>query len=138
MLIGYADGWIGEGLLMFPWPRALARATKARTTLQERFLRLGLAATDVLFSFVGINALHGPAAPMPADDNANEIGLRVAVRTRTREDAEKVRRACTQLWIMGPGGTSFGVPIKARPVVTLWPTFVPRELVPPRMEVITS
>ena len=138
VLIGYADGWIGEGLLMFPWPRALARATKARTTLQERFLRLGLAATDVLFSFVGINALHGPAAPMPADDNANEIGLRVAVRTRTREDAEKVRRACTQLWIMGPGGTSFGVPIKARPVVTLWPTFVPRELVPPRMEVITS
>jgi hypothetical protein len=138
VLIGYADGWIGEGLLMFPWPRALARARKARTTLLERFDRLGLAPDVVEFSFVGINALHGPAAPMPERDDLNEVGLRVAVRTRSRDDADKVRRACSQLWIMGPGGTSFGVPMKPRPVVSLWPTFVPRELVPHSVEVVTS
>ncbi|HEX4883345.1 MAG TPA: acyclic terpene utilization AtuA family protein [Casimicrobiaceae bacterium] len=138
VLIGYADGWIGEGLLMFPWPRALARARKARTTLLERFDRLGLAPDAVEFSFVGINALHGPAAPMPERDDLNEVGLRVAVRTRSRDDADKVRRACSQLWIMGPGGTSFGVPMKPRPVVSLWPTFVPRELVPHSVEVVTS
>jgi len=139
VLIGYSDGWIGEGLLMFPWPRAFSRAQKAKQTLLERFERLGLKPQEIEWSYVGINALHGPAAPMPPDaDELNEVGLRVAVRTATREDADKVRRACSQLWIMGPGGTAFGVPMKPRPVVSLWPTFISRELVPWTMEVIKS
>jgi hypothetical protein len=29
----------------------------------------------------------------------------------------------------GPGGTSFGTPIKPRPVVSLWPTLIPASLV---------
>ena len=75
--------------------------------------------------------LHGPAAPVSATstENLNEVGLRVAVRTRTKDEAEKVRRACSHMWIMGPGGTSFGAPMKPRPVVSLWPTLIPRDLV---------
>ena len=68
----------------------------------------------------------------------NEIGLRCAVRTRTAEEAEKVRRAATHLWIMGPGGTSFGTPIKPRPVVSLWPTLIPRELVRQSVEILEA
>lgn len=139
VLIGYSDGWIGEGLLMFPWPRAFSRAQKAKQTLQERFERLGLTPNEIEWSYLGINSLHGPAAPMPPHpDDLNEVGLRVAVRATTRDDADKVRRACSQLWIMGPGGTAFGVPIKPRPVISLWPTFVPRELVPWTAEIIES
>jgi len=138
LLIGYADGWIGEGLLMFPWPRALDRARKARDTLMERFGRLGLEADDVQFSFVGIDTLHGPAAPQPERDDFNEVGLRVAVRTRTQAEAEKVRRACTHLWIMGPGGTSFGAPFKPRPAISLWPTYIDRNMVTQKMEIIES
>jgi hypothetical protein len=139
VLIGYSDGWIGEGMLFFPWPRALERANKAKQTLTERFERLGLQPEEIEWSFVGINALHGPAAPLPSHaDDLNEVGLRVAVRTATREQADLVRRACSHMWIMGPGGTAFGVPMKPRPVVSLWPTFVPRELVPWTSEVITS
>lgn len=126
LVIGYEDGWIGEGMLFFPWPHALARAEKAKQTLLERFERLGLQADEVQFDFIGVNMLHGPAAPASTCDH-NEIGLRVAVRTRTRQEAEKVRRACAHMWIMGPGGTSFGAPMKPRPVVSLWPTLVPRE-----------
>lgn len=128
LVIGYQDGWIGEGMLFFPWPRALDRARKAHQTLLERFERLGLQADEIQIDYIGVNMLHGPAAPVSHDDH-NEIGLRVAVRTRTREEAEKVRRACSHMWIMGPGGTSFGTPMKPRPVVSLWPTLVPRELV---------
>jgi hypothetical protein len=139
VLIGYADGWIGEGLLFFPWPRALARAEKAKATLLERFERLGLQAQDIEWSYVGINALHGPAAPLPPwRDELNEVGLRVAVRTATRDEAEKVRRACAQLWIMGPGGTAFGVPIKPRPVISLWPSLIARERVPWSTEIMTA
>jgi hypothetical protein len=138
VLIGYSDGWIGEGLLLFPWPRAFARAEKAKATLLERFERMGLVSDEIEFSYVGVNALHGPAAPLTAVDDLNEVGLRVAAHTRSRDEAEKVRRACSQMWIMGPGGTSFGVPMKARPVVTLWPTYVPRELVPPTTEMVIA
>lgn len=128
VVIGYEDGWIGEGMLFFPWPSAFARAQKARQTMLERFERLGLKSDEIQFDYMGINMLHGPAAPLNGD-NLNEVGLRVAVRTRTKDEAEKVRRACAHMWIMGPGGTSFGTPMKPRPVVSLWPTLIPRELV---------
>jgi hypothetical protein len=128
VVIGYEDGWIGEGMLFFPWPSAFARAQKARETMLERFERLGLKSDEIQFDFIGVNMLHGPAAPLNGD-NLNEVGLRVAVRTRTKDEAEKVRRACAHMWIMGPGGTSFGTPMKPRPVVSLWPTLIPRELV---------
>ncbi len=138
LLVGYSDGWIGEGLMMFPWPRALARARKAEQTLRERLARMGLKASAMTFDYVGINMLHGPAAPWPEHDDFNEVGLRVAVKTGSRDEAEKVRRACSHLWIMGPGGTSFGVPMKPRPALALWPTLVPRELVPHTVEYIES
>lgn len=135
LVIGYQDGWIGEGMLFFPWPDALARARKARETLGERFERMGLRADAIQFDFVGVNMLHGPAAPEPVGE-PNEVGLRVAVHTGSREEADKVRRACSHLWIMGPGGTSFGTPMKPRPVVAVWPTLVPRELISQNVEIL--
>lgn len=141
LVIGYQDGWIGESMSFFPWPGAYDRAVKARQTMLERFERLGLKADQVHFDFIGVNMLHGPAAPLPpreAANDLNEVGLRCAVRTRTLEEAEKVRRAASHLWIMGPGGTSFGTPIKPRPVVALWPTLIPREFVRSRTEVLEA
>ena len=81
--------------------------------------------------------LHGPGAPAGAPD-LNEVGLRVSVRTTTRAEAEKVRRACSQLWIMGPGGTSIGAPMKPRPVVSLWPTLVPRSMVREKTTILSA
>ncbi len=141
MVIGYQDGWIGESLAFFPWPDAYERACKARVTMLERFERLGLKASQVHFDFVGLNTLHGPAAPLPEPDvlrELNEVGLRCAVRTETADEADKVRRAGAHLWIMGPGGTSFGTPIKPRPVVALWPTLVPREFVKQSVEILEA
>ncbi|MCL4767461.1 MAG: acyclic terpene utilization AtuA family protein [Hyphomicrobiaceae bacterium] len=137
VVIGYQDGWIGEAMAFFPWPDALARAEKARETMLERFDRMGLVADEVQFDYIGVNMLHGPAAPT-AECDLNEVGLRVAVHTETREEAEKVRRACSNLWIMGPGGTSFGTPIKTRPVVAAWPTLVPRHVVRQQVEILEA
>ncbi len=141
LVIGYQDGWIGESLAFFPWPYAYDRALKARQSMLERFERMGLQAEQVHFDFVGLNTLHGPAAPLPernAANELNEVGLRCAVKTKTIEEAEKVRRAGSHLWIMGPGGTSFGAPIKPRPVVSLWPTLIPREFVQARAQILEA
>ncbi len=141
LVIGYQDGWIGESMAFFPWPQAYDRALKARQTMRERFERMGLKADQVQFDFVGLNMLHGPAAPAIDSRQANElpeVGLRCAVRTRTAEEADKVRRAAANLWIMGPGGTSFGTPIKPRPVVSLWPTLIPRHYVQQSVNILEA
>jgi hypothetical protein len=141
LVIGYEDGWIGESLAFFPWPHAYERAVKAKQTMLERFERLGLKASKIQFDFIGINTLHGPGALLPSPEvlkELNEVGLRCAVRTASFEEAEKVRRAGAHLWIMGPGGTSFGTPIKPRPVVSLWPTLVPREFVAQTVEILEA
>jgi hypothetical protein len=59
----------------------------------------------------------------------NEVGLRIAAKVRTREQADLVRREATHLWTLGGVGTAFGVPFRPRPVVSLWPTLVPRDAV---------
>ncbi len=141
LVVGYQDGWIGESVAFFPWPNAYDRAAKARQTMLERFERMGLEASQVHFDFIGLNTLHGPAAPKPDPAVANElpeVGLRCAVRTRTQDEADKVRRAGAHLWIMGPGGTSFGTPIKPRPVISLWPTLVPRSFVEQKTEILVA
>ncbi len=140
MVVGYEDGWIGESMAFFPWPNAYDRAVKARATMLERFERLGLKSDAIHFDFIGLNMLHGPAAPAIDPVAANqmaEVGLRCAVKTRSAQEAEKVRRAAASLWIMGPGGTSFGTPIKPRPVVSLWPTLVPRKYAQQSVDIIT-
>ncbi|QKD44639.1 DUF1446 domain-containing protein [Alicycliphilus denitrificans] len=141
LVVGYQDGWIGESMAFFPWPNAFDRAVKARQTMLERFERMGLEASQVHFDFIGVNMLHGPGAPKPDPAVANqlpEVGLRCAVRTRTAEEADKVRRAGSHLWIMGPGGTSFGTPMKPRPVISLWPTLIPRSFVEQKTEILVS
>ncbi|MBI4188935.1 MAG: DUF1446 domain-containing protein [Betaproteobacteria bacterium] len=141
VVIGYQDGWIGESIAFFPWPHAYERTLKAKETMLERFERLKLNADQIHFDFIGLNTLHGPGAPMPDVDalaELNEVGLRCAVKTKTAEEAEKVRRAGAHLWIMGPGGTSFGTPIKPRPVVALWPTLIPREFVHQKVAILEA
>ena len=141
LVLGFEDGWIGECLAFFPWPDPYDRALKAKETMLERFERMNLVADQVHFDFVGLNLLHGPAAPAIDRDAANgmpEIGLRCAVHTRTVDEADKVRRAGANLWIMGPGGTAFGTPIKPRPVVSLWPTLIPRHYVRQTVKVLTA
>jgi len=141
LVVGYQDGWIGESMAFFPWPNAYDRALKAKQTMLERFERMGLAADQIHFDLIGLNTLHGPAAPAPDPAVANElpeVGLRCAVRTRTMEEADKVRRAGSHLWIMGPGGTSFGTPIKPRPVISLWPTLIPRSFVEQQTQILVA
>lgn len=126
--IGYRDGWIGEGMVIFSWPDAHGKARRGMEFLQHRFEQAKLDPQAVEMRFLGMNGLHGPVAPAGPSD-PDEICLRVAVRTRTREEADVVRREVTHLWTVGGLGTAFGTPSPSRPVIGLWPTLVPREAV---------
>jgi hypothetical protein len=134
--IGYRDGFIAEGLLLYSWPDALAKARRSEEIVRRRLAALGVAPVELRFDYVGVNALHGPTAPA-AGDEVNEVGLRVAAKVRTPDEADVVRREATHLWTLGGAGTAFGVPFRPRPVVSLWPTLVPRDAVKTTVSVET-
>jgi hypothetical protein len=134
--IGYSDGWIAEGTAMFSWPDALPKARKAEEIFRKRLDRIGVRPSEIRFEYLGVNALHGTMAPTP-DYDMNEVGLRIAAHTSTREEAQLVRREVTHLWTLVAVGSSVGVPVDPRPVVALWPTLVPREAVPYHLDLLT-
>ena len=126
--IGYEDGYIAEGRALFPWPDALEKAEWSEQLVRRRLRHLGVEPIEQRYDRVGIDALAGPIAPAPASE-PNEVELRMAVRCRTRTEAQAARRALLLPATAGPAGTAFGVPSPVRKVIALWPTLVPRELV---------
>jgi hypothetical protein len=135
LCIGYNDGWVAEGLLLFSWPDALEKAQRAEDIVRKRLKhRVHVEPEEIRFDYVGVNALHGRTASVP-ECELNEVGLRIAAKLRTREEADLVRREATHLWTLGGIGTAFGVPFPIRPIVSLWPTLVPRDAVETRVTV---
>lgn len=135
--IGYMDGWIGEAIAMFSWPDAKAKAEKGAEIVRRRLEILGVKPLDITYEFLGLNTLHGPTAPAASGD-LNEVGLRIAARCATREEADIVRREALHLWTLGGLGTAILPPGRPRPVIGLWPTLIPRSEVTVDVDLLTS
>jgi hypothetical protein len=135
LCLGYEDGWIGESEISVCWPDAYEKAQFCERFLRGRFEALKLPVREMRIDFIGLNSIHGPLAPLPLDlDEINEVRVRVAVRTTTKEWANQVRREVTHLWTHGPVGTTAVIsPPPPRQVISLWPTLIPRSAVPQRV-----
>jgi hypothetical protein len=129
--IGCAEGFIGEDMFFYAGPGALRRAELAKKILTERFRIVGLEADDIRIDFLGLNAIHGAATPADAPE-PYEIAVRVAARTRTREQAKKVGREVDGMAVSGIAHTGKRVPHadRTREVIGVWSSLVPREEVP--------
>ncbi|MCP1336990.1 acyclic terpene utilization AtuA family protein [Futiania mangrovi] len=132
--IGAREGFIGQDMFFYAGPGALAKARLAKRVLEERFRIVNLQAEDVRIDFLGVNAIHGPMSPEP--DPAHEpyeVCVRVAARTRTRAEAEKVGREVDGMAVSGLGSTGKSVPFgdRVREVVGVWSTLVDRAAVTP-------
>jgi hypothetical protein len=129
--MGCMEGFIGEDMFFYAGPGALRRAELARTILLERFRIVGLKACDLRIDFLGLNAIHGAATPADAPE-PYEVAVRVAARCKTREEALKVGREVDGMAVSGVGMTGKRVPHqdRAREIIGVWSTLVPREAVP--------
>lgn len=129
--IGCTEGFIGEDMFFYAGPGALRRAQLARRILEERFRIVGLQAEDVRIDFLGLNAIHGAATPANAPE-PYEVAVRVAARTKTREEAVKVGREVDGMAVSGIAHTGKRVPHqdRTREVIGVWSALVPREQVP--------
>jgi hypothetical protein len=129
--IGCTEGFIGEDMFFYAGPGALRRAKLAARVLEERFKIVGLQAEEVRIDFLGLNAIHGAATPADAPE-PYEVAVRVAARTKTREEAVKVGREVDGMAVSGIAHTGKRVPHadRTREVIGVWSSLVPREQVP--------
>jgi len=137
--MGCTEGFIGEDMFFYAGPGALRRARLAKTILQERFRIVKLEAEELRIDFLGLNAIHGAATPADAPE-PYELAVRVAARTRTREEAVKVGREVDGMAVSGVAHTGKRVPHqdRTREVIGVWSSLVPREQVPAQVHFFES
>ena len=137
--ISCAEGFIGEDMFFYAGPGALRRAQLAKRILEERFRIVGLQAEEVRIDFLGMNAIHGVASPGNWAE-PYEIAVRVAARTRTREEALKVGREVDGMAVSGIAHTGKRVPHqdRTREVIGVWSSLVARERVKPTITYLES
>ncbi|MBU6285191.1 MAG: DUF1446 domain-containing protein [Betaproteobacteria bacterium] len=132
--IGCTEGYIGEDMFFYAGAGALRRAQLAKQILEQRFKLVQLKAEDLRIDFLGLNAIHGLATPANAVE-PYEIGVRVAARTLTREEAQKVGREVDGMAVSGIAHTGKRVPHqdRVREIIGIWSTLVPREAIRPSL-----
>lgn len=137
--IGCTEGHIGEDMFFYAGPGALRRAQLAKKILEERFRIVNLDAEEVRVDFLGLNAIHGAMTPTDAPE-PYEIAVRVAARTKTREEAIKVGREVDGMAVSGVGMTGKRVPHqdRTREIIGVWSSLVPREKIVPSINYYTS
>jgi hypothetical protein len=132
-LIGLQEGFMTEEMVLFAGPGAMERAELTKSILHERFKRVKLDADEIRMDFIGLNAVHRESSPQPCAE-PYEVVLRIAVKTRLRSEADKLRKEVDPLAVNGVSGTgkwaTSSPGSRVRPVVGLNSALVPREWVP--------
>ncbi|MBV8300874.1 MAG: DUF1446 domain-containing protein [Candidatus Dormibacteraeota bacterium] len=137
VICGYLDGWMGTATIGYSWPDAAAKARAAATLIDKLAARAGLEPLEQRIEIIGVDSLHGGAAPEVAQPN--EVVLRVAARFATEDEAARFPRITMPLALNGPpfigGGASPGGP---RALLGVWPSAVERSLVESRVVVTVT
>lgn len=130
LCIGYLEGYRTVAYLPYSWPKALKKAKYAADILDKRLYMKDAHVIRKNISYLGVNALHGPKAPFPQDD-LNEVVLRYAIMTKTREDGLKLTPEIAAVSnLNGPAqGCFFGGRVRPSEVFALWPTLIPRSAI---------
>jgi hypothetical protein len=127
IVAGYEDGVMGQAMIGYAWPDALAKAQLAAQIIQQQMAETGLKAEEVLIEYLGYNSIHGPLADPTYVDGLNEVYLRIAVRCADKKEAAKLGRLIPPLGLSGPpfiGGV--GGMMEPRGLLGIWPTLAPR------------
>ena len=132
LCVGYNAGYKVETYLSYAWPDAYEKAQYAADIIMKKMRRKKLQTEDARIDFLGLNALHLGVANMSEEaiKDMNEVVLRIAIRTKSKEEAKKLIPEISPLQLNGPPGASFfGGRAKIQDVIGLWPTMIPRNLV---------
>src|SRR5713226_9830 len=131
--VGYVDSFIGEGQISYAGLGALARGRLALAIVRERLTPTGVAASELRFELIGVDALHGPQLSAHANE-PYEVRVRVAGRTENLREAIRIGNEVETLYTNGPAaGGAFK---SARDVVAVASVLLPRELAKPTIRFV--
>ncbi len=129
VVAGYEDGYMGQAIIGYAWPDALAKAQAAAEILQQQMHETGLKPEETLVEYLGYNSIHGSLADPTHIADLNEVYLRIAIRCADKRDADKLGRLLPPLGLSGPpfiGGAGGVTP--SRSLLGIWPTLAPRSI----------
>jgi len=138
LAIGLREGYLSDQFYFFSWPYAYGKAQRFVEAVKAIWQNLPLAIERQQFDFIGVNGIHGQAAPLPEEsllEQLNEIGVRVAIQHADAKTGKLALAAITCLGLNGPPGINSmpGWGKLNRVQLSLFPTLLPREQV--RLEV---
>ncbi len=128
VVVGYHDGYIGEGEVGYAGPNALARAQLAEKIVRERLQKRGFVYPEIRVDYIGMSSLHGMNSRGGGRLEPYEVRLRIAARSPDRKAALAVGFEVRTLHVNGPsggGGGSNGI----REVLAVKSILIPRDMV---------
>jgi hypothetical protein len=125
VVVGFHDGWIGEGEVGYAGPNALARARLSEQIVRERLKMRGFTYPEMRVDYIGMSSLHGMGAGRV---EPYEVRLRIAARSPDRKAAQAVGFEMRTLHVNGPAGGGGGTNA-IREVLGVKSVLLPRELV---------
>ncbi|MGG3469721.1 acyclic terpene utilization AtuA family protein [Neobacillus pocheonensis] len=131
VLMGYENGWAGDGMMGYSWPHALEKAKKAEEILRKQMERLEIKTEEIHTSYIGYNSLHGPLAHKVDSDLLNEIYLYFAIRTKEKTDVLRFGKLLSPLAVNGPpfGGGGLGKGGKPRQLLGMYSCLIDRDVI---------
>ncbi|MDN7428229.1 acyclic terpene utilization AtuA family protein [Burkholderia sp. AU45388] len=134
--VAYVDGWIGEGQISYGGPGALARARLALDIVRERLALTGVAASELRFDLIGVDALYGDTTPAVRGEPA-EVRVRVAGRAANAAEAARIGNEVETLYTNGPAGGG-GAFKSTREVIAVQSVLLPRAAVTPSFSFVEA
>lgn len=141
LTIGLMEGYMSEQFFFFSWPYAYEKAQRFIETTKEIWSKLPLNMERFEFQLMGLNGIHGAAAPMPPKevlDELNEIGVRVVIKHKDNRTGKMALQSLFCLGLNGPPGL-IGMPgwgKQDKVVLSLWPSLIPRNWVQEKVEMV--
>jgi hypothetical protein len=132
MSVGYRAGFIGEGEISYAGPGAEARARLAGEIVRER---LAGEIAELRVDLIGVDSSHGRFYGNRPE--AYEARLRVAGRAGDATRAARVGEEVEALYCSGPAAGG-GARKYVREIVGVASTFLPRDQVPWRAELVSA
>ncbi|WP_069706051.1 acyclic terpene utilization AtuA family protein [Burkholderia seminalis] len=134
--VAYVDGYIGEGQISYGGPGARERARLALDIVRERLALTGVAATELRFDLIGVDALYGDATPAAHGEPA-EVRVRVAGRAASAAEAARIGNEVETLYTNGPAGGG-GAFKSTREVIAVQSVLLPRAAVTPSFSFVEA
>ena len=141
LTIGLMEGYMSEQFFFFSWPYAYEKSQRFIETTKEIWSKLPLNMERSEFQLIGLNGLHGSAAPLPSKevlDELNEVGIRVVIKHSDNRTGKMALQSLFCLGLNGPPGL-IGLPgwgKQDKVVLSLWPSLIPRNWVEEKVEIV--